>query len=98
MSPTPRHGPHGVDLSREEAWVLHAAVLDHVERTVAAGHEPTRALAVLDRIESGDRLDETDRSVARDALDTYLESAPARDRETAASIRDVLGAQLSSSQ
>ena len=52
MSPTTCHGPSGVDLSREEAWVQHVAVLDHVERVVTAGETPVRALTVPDRIES----------------------------------------------
>ncbi|WP_435067876.1 hypothetical protein [Haloplanus sp. C73] len=98
MSPAHRHGPRGVDLSREEAWVLHAAVLDHAERTVAAGRDPAQAVAVLDRIEAGERLDETARTVAQDALETYLESAPERDRALADEIRAALGAQASSSQ
>jgi hypothetical protein len=88
MSPTTCHGPDGVDLSREAAWVLHAAVLDHVERLVAAGRSPDRALTILDRIESCEPLDAADRDLVRDALSTY--DAPDRDREPVASIRAAL--------
>jgi len=88
MSPTTDHGPDGVDLSREEAWVLHAAVLDHVERVVAAGQSPDRALTVLDRIESCESLDATDRDLVREVLSTY--DAPDRDRASVAAIRAAL--------
>ncbi|SEA21226.1 hypothetical protein SAMN04488065_2274 [Haloplanus vescus] len=98
MSPTHRHGPRGIDLSREAAWVLHAAVVEHAERTAAADGDVGRVVAVIDRIESGARLDETDREVAREALDAHLENAPERDREPAAAVRTALGAQASSSQ
>lgn len=89
MSPTTCHGPDGIDLSREEAWVLHAAVLDHVERLVAADRSPDRAVAVLTRIESCEPLDTDDRNLVRDALSTYLTDAPDRDRSPA---REVLAA------
>jgi hypothetical protein len=88
MSPTTCHGPDGVDLSREEAWVLHAAVLDHVERVVAAGETPNRALTTLDRIESCAPLDAADRDIVREALSAY--DAPDRDRPAVAAIRDAL--------
>jgi hypothetical protein len=95
MPPTTCHGPDGVDLSREEAWVLHAAVLDHVERTVAADRSPDRAMDVLERVEACDPLDPTDRSLARDALVTYLDDdAPERDRAPG---REILAA-LSTTQ
>jgi len=88
MSPT-CHGPDGLDCSREEAWVLHAAVLDHVERLVTADRSPDRAMAILDRVEACESLDATDRKLARDALSTYLDDAPERDR---APVRQMLAA------
>jgi hypothetical protein len=90
MSPTTCHGPDGVDLSREEAWVLHAAVLDHVERIVAADETPDRALTVLDRIESCAPLDATDRDLVCEALSAY--DAPERDQAPVAAIRAALSA------
>lgn len=80
MSPSACHGPDGVDCSREEAWVLHAAMLDHVERTVGAGRSPDRAMAVVERVEACEPLDPTDRALVREALTAYLPDAPARDR------------------
>jgi len=88
MSPT-CHGPDGLDCSREEAWVLHAAVLDHVERLVTADRSPDRAMAILDRVEACEPLDATDRKLVRDALSTYLDDAPERDR---APVRQMLAA------
>jgi len=96
---SPCHGPDGVDCSREEAWVLHAAVLDHAERVAATGRAPDRAVAVLDRIEACDPLDATDIDLVRDALSTYLDGAPARDRDPAREVLATLSTrQASSSQ
>jgi hypothetical protein len=98
MSPT-CHGPDGLDCSREEAWVLHAAVLDHVERLVAADRSPDRAMAILDRVEACESLDADDRKLVRDALSTYLDDAPERDRAPVRQMLTTLSTrQASSSQ
>ncbi|WP_248895685.1 hypothetical protein [Haloplanus halobius] len=83
MSPTTCHGPDGVDLSHDQAWVLHDALLDHVERTVAAGGSPDHAMDVLERGEACASLDAADRGLAREARTAYLVDPPARDREPA---------------
>lgn len=83
MSPTTHHGPEGVDLSREQAWVLHDALLDYVERVVEADDSPDHAMEVLDRVETGESLDTLDRVLAREALSAYLDDPPERDREPA---------------
>ncbi|GAB3320498.1 hypothetical protein EI982_13255 [Haloplanus rallus] len=98
MCPATCHGPDGLDLSREEAWVLHVAILAHVERRVEAGRSPDRGVALLDRVEACEPLDTGDRSLVRGALTTYLTDAPERDREPARSILSTLDAQPSSSQ
>jgi hypothetical protein len=98
MSPSACHGPNGVDCSREAAWVLHAALLDHVERTVDAGRSPERAMAILDRVESCEPLDPADRALVREALTAYLPDAPARDRDPGRAVLAALDAQPSSSQ
>jgi len=90
MSPTTCHGPDGVDLSREEAWVLHAVVLDHVERLVTVDRSPECGLTILDRIEACESLDRAERDFVREALSAY--DAPDRDREPVASIRTALSA------
>lgn len=83
MSPSTCHGPDGVDLSREQAWILHSALLDHIERLVAADRSPDHAIDVLEQIETCDPLDTSDRRLAHDALSTYLDDAPERDRDPA---------------
>ncbi|GAB6860826.1 hypothetical protein ACFR97_00570 [Haloplanus litoreus] len=98
MSPFACHGPDGVDCSREEAWVLHAAMLDYVERTVDAGRSPDRAMAVIERVEGCEPLDPSDRALVREALTTYLPDAPARDHEPGRAILATLDGQRSSSQ
>jgi hypothetical protein len=91
------HGPDGLDCSREEAWVLHAALLDHIEGVVADDRSPDRAVEVLDRIEACDPLDPTDRRLVREALRGYLPDAPERDRAPGRAMLATLG-QSSSSQ
>jgi len=99
MSPQPCHGPDGVDCSREEAWVLHAAVLDHIERTVAADRSPDRAVAVLERVEACGPLNPGARRLVRDALVAYLDGdAPERDRAPGRALLATLAGQPSSVQ
>jgi hypothetical protein len=100
MSQPTSHGPAGIDPSREEAWVLHAAVLDHIERTVDAGRSPDRGVAVLERVEGCEPLGPSDRSLVRKALVTYLDGdAPERDRAPGrAVLADLSARQPSSSQ
>lgn len=94
------HGPDSVDCSREEAWVLHAAVLDHIERAVDADRSPDRGVAVLERVEACEPLDTADRDLVRDALVTYLDGdSPERDRAPGWSmLAELSGRQHSSGQ
>jgi hypothetical protein len=84
----PSHGPASLGLSREEAWVLHAAVLQRIERELEAGRNPTEVEALRERIESGDSLDSTHLDAAERALSTYLDGAPERDRTHAQAVLD----------
>ncbi|WP_299334809.1 hypothetical protein, partial [Haloplanus sp.] len=94
------HGSDGVDPSREEAWVLHAAVLSHIERAVDADCSPDRGVAVLERVEACEPLDAADQRLVRDALMTYLDGdSPERDRVPGWSmLAELSGRQHSSSQ
>lgn len=68
--------------SREEAWVVHAALLDRVRKAVDAGdsEECYPELDALTAIEAGrERFDPGEVSVIRDALKAYLVTAPPRD-------------------
>ncbi len=70
-----------LDLSHREAWVVHAAILAHIEREQNDGADPTAAIDLLYVVEAGD--DDFDQSQLRqlvDALSTYLDVAPAADQ------------------
>lgn len=68
--------------SREEAWVVHAALLDRVQTAVEAGDssEGYPELDALTAIEDGrERFDPDEIAVIRGALEAYLRRAPPRD-------------------
>ncbi|MFB9825269.1 MULTISPECIES: DUF7853 family protein [Halobaculum] len=68
--------------SREEAWVVHAALLDGVRTAVEAGDatEGFPELDALAAIEDGrERFDPAEVDVIRGALEAYLPGAPPRD-------------------
>ncbi len=78
MNPTRERGL--LDLTREQAWVAHAAVLDHLERAVGADDDPECHLAVLEALEAGDaEFERAELQVLADALRTHLKDPPARD-------------------
>ncbi|WP_380680104.1 hypothetical protein [Salinigranum sp. GCM10025319] len=93
---TPTHNrPVSFDLSREEAWVLHAALTSVVDRSLDAGELPRYARSIVLQVEA----DETDFDVAAlrtlaDALTAYLEDPPDRDEATAAALLDRIRAEL----
>jgi hypothetical protein len=86
--PQPCHGPASLGLSREEAWVLHAAVVRRIERELEAGREPTDVETLRERIERCESLDAAHLDAAERALCTYLEDAPERDRPHAQAVLD----------
>lgn len=72
-----------LDLAAEEEWVLHAALLDHLDRKADGDeeHEPA-AVEVLERLEDGETLvlERQRLETVRDVLSEYLAGAPLRDR------------------
>lgn len=67
---------------REEAWVVHAALLDRVRSAVESGDdsEGYPELDALTAIETGrERFAPDEATVIRDALESYLLGAPPRD-------------------
>ena len=84
----PCHGPASLGLSREEAWVLHAAVVRRIERERDAGRTPEVAETLRERIETTESLDTEHLDVAERALSTYLDDAPERDAPHAQSALD----------
>jgi hypothetical protein len=78
-----------LDFSRAEAWVVHAALLDRIERETDIGNDIDREMSLLRNIERDDyAFADTDLAVLRTALSTYLADAPARDRSHGQAILD----------
>lgn len=95
MSRTPTDQHTALDLSRPEAWVVHAALLDRIERESDDDADVKREVSLLRGVEHDDlSLDSTDRDILREALSTYLSDAPGRDRVPGQTVLDELGATL----
>lgn len=78
-----------LDLSRAEAWVVHAALLDRIERETDAGNEIDHEMSLLQTIERDEyAFDDADLELLSDALSTYLADAPGRDRIPGQSLLD----------
>jgi hypothetical protein len=78
--PSRRTDTADLALSREEAWVAHAALLDACERAVDAGGDAAPYRRPIADIERGEELDADGTALLRDALVDYLGDAPVRDR------------------
>jgi hypothetical protein len=78
-----------LELSEEEEWVLHAALLDHLDRQADGDtDEEPKAIPLLEQLEADDELVlvREHLALARDVLSEYLAGAPLRDRATCRSI------------
>lgn len=81
--------PTTLDLNREEAWVLHTALLDTVERELDEGNDAERALTLLVRLEEGKDFDCEQLEYLNSVLRTYIDgSVPPRDRTPAKDVLD----------
>ncbi len=71
-----------IDLGEEEAWVLHAALLDHLDQQADGESREPVAVDLLEQVEEGQTLLlERDRvELLREILAEYLAGAPLRDR------------------
>jgi len=69
-----------IPLSREEAWVAHAALIAAGEAAVDAGDDAPAQCRPLRRIERDRALTPDGAALLRDALIDYLGDAPVRDR------------------
>ena len=94
MTETAHGNPVPLDLSPEEAWVVHAAVLAALERAAEDGEDARCTVGLLETVE-GDRAFTPDelRSL-RKVLRTYFTDAPDRDRETTVSVLETVDAAL----
>ena len=82
-----------LDLSLEEAWVAYVALTGRAERTVRDDREPARERRLLERIEADRyRFAPSELDLLGEALDDYLDGAPARDRPTCRAVRDAVRA------
>jgi len=78
---TPAPNPIALDLSREERWVAHHAVLARVEEILDTNDDPSDARELLRKLEDGDAdYDAAELRLLESCLETYLRDAPGRDR------------------
>jgi hypothetical protein len=86
------HGqPVPLDLTLEERWVAHAAVLRALE---AEDDNDWCDVRLLETVERSDEFTPDELRALRTALTRYLVDAPPRDREPVESILDTLDAVL----
>ena len=86
MTATTCHGPAGLDLSRRDAWVLHAALLRWIDSEIDDDRTPRFEFGLLRKVEECDRLTTAELRVVRQVLDAYREDAPEADRPTVDSL------------
>lgn len=78
---TPAPNPIALDLSREERWVAHHAVLARVDELLDSDDDPNDARQLLRKLEdSGADYDAAELRLLESCLETYLHDAPRRDR------------------
>ncbi|EMA61580.1 DUF7853 family protein [Halorubrum kocurii] len=80
MVPPTTGNPIPLSLSREEAWVAHAALLDAGAAAVDDGDDAPPQCRPIRRIERDRALTPDGAALLRDALIDYLGDAPVRDR------------------
>jgi hypothetical protein len=98
-SPTRDHDRPGLGLSRAEAWAVHAALLAHLERAADGEAAAGPAVALLERVESGDdRFTPEERRFLAEVLSAYLADAPRRDRGPVRGVLSGIAGYASSSQ
>ncbi|MGQ4556423.1 DUF7853 family protein [Halobellus sp. GM3] len=84
MTASAHDSPTSLDLTREEAWVVHAAVVTAVERLADDEQDPSDAVALLRSLEVDETFETGELEHLLDVLRTYLEDdAPSSDRESA---------------
>ncbi|ELZ87341.1 hypothetical protein C453_03284 [Haloferax elongans ATCC BAA-1513] len=89
MTTSAQDRPTALDLSREESWVVHAALLAAIERALEADEEPTLPVDLLARIEAGDEdFDSDELDYLVEALRAYRDDAPDRDRHHVTHVLD----------
>lgn len=88
MTAAARGNPTGLDLSREEAWVVHSALLSYIEGELADDRRAEHECDLLRALEGDAEFDDGDLRAVRRAVDYYRERAPDRDRDPCRSVLD----------
>ncbi|KAB1197521.1 MULTISPECIES: hypothetical protein [Haloferax] len=89
MTTSAQDRPAALDLSREESWVVHAALLEAIERAVDADDDPTPAPDLLARVEAADEdFDSAELDYLVDSLRAYRGIAPTRDQHHISHVLD----------
>lgn len=68
------------EFTREEAWVVHTALLASIEDALDAEEESPAEIGLLRELEAEETFDTVELTLIRDALVSYLGDAPLRDR------------------
>ncbi|MFC7204882.1 hypothetical protein ACFQJC_15300 [Haloferax namakaokahaiae] len=80
MTTSAQDRPAPLDLSLEESWVVHTALLDALERAYTEDEEPTPATDLLVRVEAGDEdFTRAELDYIVETLCDYRDEAPDRD-------------------
>lgn len=83
-----------LDLSREEAWVAHAALAREMDRAIENEETPTRERSVLLALERDEPIDRDGRQTLRAAVESYLDDAPERDVQAGRAVLGTVDATL----
>jgi hypothetical protein len=79
MTVTTCNGPDGLDISREDAWVLHAALLAWIDGEIDDDRTPRFEFGLLRKVEECERLTTAELRVVRQVLEAYRDDAPPED-------------------
>ncbi|ADQ65677.1 hypothetical protein GL213_00325 [Halogeometricum borinquense] len=84
MSASAHDCPTELDLTHEEAWALHAALLVSIEDAVEAGEDPDELVSFLTRVEENADFECDELASLVEVLRSYVNGqAPSRDRRPA---------------
>lgn len=79
MTVTTCNGPAGLDLSRPDAWVLHAALTAWIDSEIDDDRTPRFEFGLLRKVEECERLTTAELRVVRQVLEAYRDDAPPED-------------------
>lgn len=86
MTITTCNGPDDLDISRADAWVLHAALLRWIEAEIDEDRTPRFEFGLLRKVEECERLTTAELRVVRQVLAAYHDDAPPEDERAVESL------------